>query len=99
MRQIHLTNRAGRFAQCIVCHVEPRHYLNLGRTKDETMRFDVPSQRHSLECACGRSTGLHTTLERAEIDWGQRHSQLPLMLPAPVVAIRARRTRREVRHG
>jgi len=86
--QRHKTHAPGRFWPCNECHDEPRHIVTTGRTKKETMQFDVPTERHSLECGCGRCTGRHVSLAAAEGEWGQRYGQLPLALPAPVVTMR-----------
>jgi hypothetical protein len=84
MRQIHVRTPARRFALCLHCKTEPRHVEHHGRTLRETMQKGVPALRHSLECRCGRSTGLHASLQGAEADWGQRFGQIVLDLPAPI---------------
>jgi hypothetical protein len=83
MREIHVRHAPARFAPCNECKAEPNHYIVQGRTQRETMRFDIPAVRHSLECRCGRSTGHHGSLHSAEADWGTRHSQKLLALPSP----------------
>jgi hypothetical protein len=93
MRQIQISTAAGRFAQCVNCKTEPRHIEHHGRTLRETMQKGIPALRHSLECRCGRSTGLHATLVGAEADWGQRFGQIALALPAPIPFPSARRGR------
>lgn len=105
MHQKQIRHAAGEFLLCNECKSEPRHIEHHGRTKRETMRAAVPTCRHSLECRCGRSTGLCVTLDVAEADWGKRYSQIPLDLPTPasVKAARVvrlpRQARQEVRHG
>lgn len=105
MQQRQIRHAAGTFMVCSECKTEPRHVEHQGRTKRETMQVSVPSCRHSLECRCGRSTGLCVSLDAAESDWGRRYSQIPLDLPAPapVKAARVvrmpRHSRQEVRHG
>jgi len=84
MRQIQVRTPAGRFALCVHCKTEPRHVEHRGRTLRETMQAGIPALRHSLECRCGRSTGLHATLAGAEADWGLRFGQITLALPAPI---------------
>lgn len=75
---------AGRFALCVNCRTEPRHTAHHGRSLRETMQADVPTVRHSLECRCGRSTGLSESLATAETDWGQRFGQIILALTAAI---------------
>lgn len=105
MRQQQIRHPGGRFLVCSECKTEPRHIEHNGRTKRETMLAAVPTCRHSLECRCGRSTGLCLTLEAAEADWGNRYSQIPLDLPAqaPLKSGRVvrlpRQSRKEARHG
>ncbi|MDR6642797.1 MULTISPECIES: hypothetical protein [Luteibacter] len=84
MRQVQITHPAGRFAVCRQGGHAPRHIEHHGRTLRETMQADVPAIRHSLECQCGRSTGLHATLTQAEADWGVLYGQIPMVLPAPI---------------
>jgi hypothetical protein len=84
MRQIQITHQAATFAQCTGCKSEPRHIETHGRTLRETMQKDVPAVRHSLECRCGRSTGLHATLQDATNDWGHLFGQIALALPSPI---------------
>jgi hypothetical protein len=98
MRQFQKTHPAVTFAQCTACKSEPRHIETHGRTSRETMQKDVPAIRHSLECRCGRATGLHPTLEAANNDWGQRFGQMSLALPparASVRTINHRRSRNQ----
>lgn len=85
MRQIHLPAPVGHFALCMNCKTEPRHIEHHGRTLRETMQKGVPALRHSLECRCGRATGLHASLAGAETDWGQRFGQIALALPPPIL--------------
>lgn len=105
MRQNQIRHATGTFLLCSECHTEPRHIEHHGRTRRETMQAAVPTCRHSLECRCGRSTGLCLTLEAAEADWGRRYSQIPLDLPLPVTSKSARvvrmprQARQEVRLG
>jgi hypothetical protein len=80
MWQKQISHLPGRFWPCTECQSEPRHIEHHGRTKRETLRSDIPATRHSLECRCGRSTGLCITLDAAEGDWGRRYSQMPLDL-------------------
>ena len=82
MRQKQISHLPGRFWPCTECRSEPRHIEHHGRTKRETLRSDIPAMRHSLECRCGRSTGLCMSLDAAEADWGRRYSQMPLDLQA-----------------
>jgi len=96
MKQKQITHLPGRFWPCSECRSEPRHIEHHGRTKRETLRSDIPATRHSLECRCGRSTGLCISLEAAESDWGCRFTQMPLALPAPQAA-RLARLPRQVR--
>ncbi|MGE7139635.1 hypothetical protein ACQKIE_18570 [Luteibacter sp. NPDC031894] len=93
MLQIHIATPAGKFARCTTCRTEPRHVAHHGRTLRETMERDIPALRHSLECRCGRSTGLHASLQGAEADWGVLHAQIPMHLPAatPITKAAARR--------
>ncbi|MGO4703274.1 hypothetical protein [Dyella sp. 2RAB6] len=97
MFQQHIREDAGRFWPCAECHHEPRHIECRGRSRRETMQFKVHAVRHSLECACGRSTGMHATLEAAEAEWGKRYSQfeLALVAPAPSRVTRMPRTARK----
>ncbi len=103
MRQIQITHATSTFAQCTGCKSEPRHIETHGRTLRETMQKDVPAVRHSLECRCGRSTGLHASLLGAADDWGQRYGQIGLVLPpAPPVARLTNRRRNRIQehaHG
>lgn len=92
MRQVQIRHEPGRFALCQAGH-QPRHIEHHGRTLRETMLKDVPAVRHSLECACGRSTGLQNTLQTAETDWGIKHGQIPMVLPAPTPIHAATRRR------
>jgi hypothetical protein len=91
MRQVHIPAPAGRFWTCSKCSTEPRHVEHHGRTLRETMQKNVPATRHSLECRCGRSTGLCGSLEDAESDWGKRYTQMPLALALPAPAAPGRR--------
>lgn len=97
MLERHIPTPPGRFSQC-TCGHEPRHILVLGRTQAETGTA-APATRHMLECRCGRATAKHATLQAAEAEWGPLLSQRPLSLPAPVVPLRRRAPRKEVRHG
>jgi hypothetical protein len=97
MIQKQVRHPAGSFSVC-ACGYEPRHILVLGRTARETSS-STPTERHMLECRCGRSTAMHGTLLKAEAEWGPVMSQRPLLLPTPVVPIRRRGARKEVRHG
>ena len=102
MRQIQMPTPAGRFALCVNCRTEPRHITHHGRSLRETMQADVPTVRHSLECRCGRSTGLSVSLATAEIDWGQRFGQITLALAAPTpfpTTGRRRAASKEAFHG
>jgi hypothetical protein len=101
MRQQQIRHPAGTFLVCSECKTEPRHIEHNGRTKRETMQADVSTCRHSLECRCGRSTGLCPTIDAAEADWGKRYSQIPLDLPAPTsrVVRLTRRSAKERAHG
>jgi hypothetical protein len=94
MFQRHIREVAGRFLRCADCRTEPRHIAHHGRSRRETMRHDVPTVRHSLECGCGRCTGLHETLDLAEDEWGKRFTQMPLILPHPSKAKVVRMRRR-----
>lgn len=100
MHQSHKPTPTGTFWQCITCNYEPRHYITKGRSRRETMQFGVPAIRHSLECRCGRSTGLYADLQGAINDWGQRFGQMRLALPPPsseptVVSLPRRARRRQ----
>jgi hypothetical protein len=102
MRQIQICHPGNRFALCRQGGHEPRHIEHHGRTLRETMQADVPAVRHSLECKCGRSTGLHATLQLAENDWGVLYGQFPMALPAPLpfpTNGRRRAARKEASHG
>ena len=98
MRQQQICHPARTFLVCNECRTEPRHIEHHGRTKRETMQAPVLTLRHSLECRCGRSTGLCASLEAAEADWGKRYSQIPLDLPpaAPAKVVRIRRPTQRV---
>ena len=102
MFQQHIRETAGRFWPCTECHSEPRHIECRGRTRRETMQYLIPALRHSLECVCGRSTGMHAELETAEAEWGRKFTQMPLALPLPspgrVARIRQKHGK-EVGHG
>ena len=100
MRQSHKSTPAGTFWQCSACNYEPRYYITHRRSRRETMQFEVPAIRHSLECRCGRSTGLYADLQGAINDWGQRFGQMRLALPPPsgepsVVSLPRRARRRQ----
>lgn len=104
MMQLHIATTSGRFWPCTECRAEPRLIEHRGRTRRETMQHNIAAVRHSLECRCGRSTGLHDSIERAEADWGKRFTQMHLALPMPaparprkVVSLRRRAT--EANHG
>lgn len=101
MMQVHHRERPGRFLPCDACHTQPRHIEHRGRTKRETMHYSIPSARHSLECACGRATARHATLELAEAEWGRCYTQMALALPEPatdrVVRLRQKRPREVLR--
>lgn len=103
--QIHIPSHAGTFALCTACKAEPRHIETRGRSRTETMQMDIPAVRHSIECSCGSSTGLHGDLDDAVAEWGQRYGQTLLALPAPAPTARPPRSRRpamarkEVAHG
>lgn len=98
MLERHVTTPPGRFSLC-ACGHEPRHILILGRSLRETAT-STPTTRHALECRCGRTTARHASLQAAEAEWGPLLSQIPLnLLPAPVVPLRRRAPRKEVRHG
>lgn len=84
MRQRQVRHPTGRFAVCQLGGHEPRHIEHHGRTLRETMQRTVPAIRHSLECKCGRTTGMHDTLSAAEADWGVLYAQIPMLLPAPL---------------
>jgi hypothetical protein len=100
MRQIHIRHPGNRFALCRQGGHEPRHIEHHGRTLRETMQATVPAVRHSLECKCGRSTGLHSTLQQAENDWGVLYGQFPMALPAPTpIHTAARKRRQSQEHG
>lgn len=105
MQQRQIRHVAGTFLVCSECKTEPRHIEHHGRTRRETMQAGIPTCRHSLECRCGRSTGLCASIDAAEADWGKRYSQILLDLPAPAPAKAARvvrlprQARQEVRHG
>ena len=86
MHQHHQSTPAGTFWPCSACLSEPRHIITSGRSRRETMKFNIPAKRHSLECRCGRCTGLFADLRGAEADWGQRFAQVPLALPPPCSA-------------
>ena len=94
MFQQHIREPAGRFWPCAECRSEPRHIECRGRTRRETMQLKIPAVRHSLECACGRSTGMHATVEAAEMEWGKRYSQFELNLAVPAASRVARLPRR-----
>lgn len=83
----HLT-RSDRIAKCPHCGGVPRHVEHFGRTLAETMDFTIPAHRHSLECACGRTTAKHATLADAEAEWGVIDAQIPMRLPVNVTRIR-----------
>lgn len=97
MMQRQIRHPAGTFSLC-ACTNEPRHILVLGRTARET-NSDTPTERHMLECRCGRTTAMHSSLLKAEAEWGPVMSQRPLTLPAPMLPMRRRGSRKEVRHG
>jgi hypothetical protein len=104
MIQHHIPTTPGRFSLCQKCGHEPRHIAHTGRSTKDGLAMIASAQpaRHSLECRCGRTTMKYPSLLAAEQEWGIRHSQMPLALPAPkVTSIRRRQAavRKEVRHG
>lgn len=80
-----------RVAKCPHCGDLPHHVEHFGRTRAETMDFSVPAHRHSLECACGRTTARHASLADAETEWGVAETQIPMALPMNVTRIPRRK--------
>lgn len=104
MIQRHIPTAPGRFALCEKCGAEPRHIAMVGRSSKDGPGVLIAAQpvRHSLECRCGRHTLKYPSLLAAEQEWGIRHDQMPLALPASKVTPMRRRattTRKEARHG
>lgn len=97
MLERHVSTPPGRFSLC-TCGHEPRYILILGRSQLET-GTSTPTTRHMLECRCRRATAKHASLLAAEAEWGPLLSQRPLSLPAPVLPMRRRAPRKEVRRG
>jgi len=73
----------GRFLLCASCARQPHYVVSRGRAAGEpAIAPGEPTERHRLECsACARSTGRHPTLDGAELEWGQKWAQMPLVLP------------------
>lgn len=97
MKQVQIPEPDGRFAKCPQCKGQPKHIESFGRTRNESMNFAIPAHRHSLECACGRTTARHATLAEAEAEWGVVGDQVPMPLPAGVTHIQRGRTAKAVR--
>lgn len=75
-----LQHPAGQFRQCGTCGREPRHIFSRGFSTRDTLTAlnGDPSDRHMLECRCGKHTQRRARLASAVIEWDSLHAQLAM---------------------
>jgi len=71
MIQRQITHPSGTFAACSTCKKEPRHFMAIGSTSQESSAFSALSERHQLECVCEHRTGWRHSLADALHIWNQ----------------------------
>lgn len=73
-----LQHPAGQFRQCGTCGREPRHIFSSGFSTRDTLTalHGDPSDRHMLECRCGKHTQRRASLAQAIIEWDSLDTSL-----------------------